>query len=107
MKDQVHLRDRVQHHVDTIYHDNPLNADLTGLADELLALMRLEGNVGLAQYPVYHWDQRDTVVITYGDSLLRAGEKPLRTLKTFLDEHSDFVRQANRIFRDMNKTINL
>ncbi len=89
MKDQVHLRDRVQHHVDTIYHDNPLNADLTGLADELLALMRLEGNAGLTQYPVNHWDQRDTVVITYGDSLLRAGEKPLRTLKTFLDEHSD------------------
>jgi hypothetical protein len=55
----------------------------------LLALMRLDGNVGLAQYPVNHWDQRDTVVITYGDSLLRAGEKPLRTLKTFLDEHSD------------------
>ena len=86
---QAHLRDRVQHHVETIYHDNPLNADITGLADELLALMRLDENVGLAQYSVNHWSQRDTVVITYGDSLLRAGEKPLRTLTTFLDEHSE------------------
>ncbi|RLA49000.1 MAG: alpha-amylase [Gammaproteobacteria bacterium] len=94
---QAHLKDRVQHHVETIYHDNPLNADLSGLADDLLALMRLDGTAGLAQYPVNHWSQRDCVVITYGDSLLRAGEKPLRTLKTFLDEHGEGLLSGTHI----------
>jgi sucrose phosphorylase len=88
-KVQAHLKDRVQHHVEKIYHNNPLDADLTDLADNLLALMRLDGNIGLAQTPVNLWSQRDTVVITYGDSLLRAAEQPLRTLKSFLDEHGD------------------
>ena len=31
------LLDRVQHHVDAIYHDNPLQADLDGLAEENVA----------------------------------------------------------------------
>ncbi len=89
VKEQAQLRDRVQQHVDTIYHDNPLNADLTGLADALLGLMRLDGEEGLAEHHVNHWSQRDAVVITYGDTLLRADEKPLHTLKTFLDEHGE------------------
>jgi len=33
------------------------------------------------------WDQRDSVLITYGDSIRRAGEHPLATLKTFADDH--------------------
>lgn len=89
VKEQAQLRDRVQQHVDTIYHDNPLDADLAGLADALLGLMRLDGEASLAEHHVNHWDEGDAVVITYGDSLLRADEKPLHTLKTFLDEHSE------------------
>jgi len=89
VKEQTQLRHRVQQHVDTIYHDNPLDADLADLADALLGLMRLDGEAGLTEHHVNHWDERDAVVITYGDSLLRADEKPLHTLKTFLDEHSE------------------
>ena len=33
------------------------------------------------------WSERDTVLITYGDTLLNPDEKPLRTLQTFLNEH--------------------
>ena len=33
-----------------------------------------------------HWDARDAVLITYGDSIEAPGEAPLRTLKAFVDE---------------------
>jgi len=81
------LGDRVQHHLDMIYHANPLGAELDGLAGELLELMRLDADTPLAAGHINHWDQRDALVITYGDSILRQGEKPLATLKHFLDEY--------------------
>ncbi len=33
------------------------------------------------------WSEQDTVLITYGDSLREAGEKPLHTLKKFLHDY--------------------
>lgn len=82
------LKERVQLHIDAIYHDNPLGADLTDLAAQLLQLMGLEETTERAARYVNHWDQRDAIVISYGDSVLREGEKPLRTLKRFLDEYA-------------------
>lgn len=32
-------------------------------------------------------DQNDVLVITYGDSIIKKGEKPLKTLNTFLDKY--------------------
>lgn len=86
---QLLLCDRVQHHLDTIYHANPLGAPLDGLARELLALMRLEPDAAQVTGHPNHWSQRDVLAITYGDSILRPGEKPLATLRRFLDEHAD------------------
>jgi sucrose phosphorylase len=83
------LRDRVEQHLQAIYHDQPLEASMAGLAEELLALMRLGAEQGPPQQHVNHWDQCDTILITYGDSLLCPGEKPLVTLKRFLDENTD------------------
>lgn len=34
-----------------------------------------------------HWSEQDAIMITYGDSLQTDGEKPLKTLKHFLDKH--------------------
>jgi sucrose phosphorylase len=85
----VALLERVRHHLEAIYHANP--PDLDELAAALVALMRLESpSVEPEQY-VNHWDQRDAIVITYGDSLQCAQELPLVTLKRFLDEHTDGV----------------
>jgi sucrose phosphorylase len=33
------------------------------------------------------WDEKEVVLITYGDSIKKEGEKPLQTLKKFLDEN--------------------
>lgn len=88
MTEYLQLKERVQHHVDSIYRDNPLGADLSSLADELLSLMRLDIQSSQVVHHANHWSERDAIVITYGDSLLRDGEKPLRTLKRFFDQHA-------------------
>lgn len=89
MSEFLTVRERVQRHIDSIYRDNPLGADLRTLADELLALMRLDPDSDGVDPQANHWDQRDVMVITYGDTLLRDGEKPLQTLKQFFDDCSD------------------
>jgi sucrose phosphorylase len=87
----MQLRERVRQHVEAIYHDNPLGVDLTDLPDELISVMRLDQEFEAPQPHKNHWTQRDAIVISYGDSLLRTGEKPLQTLKRFLDQHTDGV----------------
>ena len=85
----VALLERVRHHLEAIYHADP--PDLDELAAALIAQMRLESPPAEPEQYVNHWDQRDTIVITYGDSLQCADELPLVTLKRFLDEHTDGV----------------
>ena len=89
MTEILTVRERVQRHIGNIYRDNPLGADLRGLADELLEIMRLDPGSDDVDSQINHWNQRDVMVITYGDTLLRDGEKPLQTLKTFLDDYGD------------------
>ena len=60
--------------------------DVQWLADGLLGAMGLAEDT---QGPPAHqnnWDESDVLLITYGDSVQRPGEKPLRTLKQFLDD---------------------
>jgi sucrose phosphorylase len=83
---RAHLRERICHHVEAIYHDNPLAADLQRLPDELIELMSLERVEQVPEQQKNYWDQRDAIMITYGDSLLSAGENPLGTLRRFLNE---------------------
>ena len=82
------LLQRVQHHIDAVYHENPLNAELNGLAGRLLTLMRLDDKCKPPERFSNLWSERDVVMIGYGDSLLAKGEKPLHTLKRFLDERA-------------------
>lgn len=89
MEIQTFLKEQVQRHLDAIYHDNPLQADLSGLAGELLSIMRLTDETELVPQHINHWSERDIIAITYGDSLLRPDETPLHTLKQFFDQHSE------------------
>ena len=83
------LKERVRHHLSAIYHDDP--PDLEQLTEQLLAIMRLEEPAVEPAQHVNHWDQRDAIVITYGDTLQCDHELPLVTLKRFLDEYTDGV----------------
>ncbi len=83
------LLDRVQLHLETIYHDTPVDQPFPEMAHEILQIMRLEDGGEPPVPHVNYWSQRDTIVITYGDSLLHEEEKPLATLKAFLDAHTE------------------
>ena len=79
---ETELKFIVEQHLQFIYeHD----VDHQALAQSLIDIMRLDGN---CEKPARHesvWDQDDIFLITYGDSLLKDGEAPLRTLKNFYD----------------------
>lgn len=91
------LLERVKSHVEAIYHDNPLDADLEGLPESLIALMNVGQSVTQPQQYANHWDQGDALMITYGDSLTIENEKPLVTLKRFMDEWTDGVLSGAHI----------
>jgi sucrose phosphorylase len=85
------LLDRVRQHIQAIYHDNPLDAALEGLPEALLNLMELEQRTAEPRQHANHWDQSDAIMITYGDTLRVDDEKPLVTLKRFLDDCTEGV----------------
>ncbi|MEM8492979.1 MAG: sugar phosphorylase [Pseudomonadota bacterium] len=90
------LEARVLQHLQVIYAQLLDSNQLQGLAQNLLEAMRLTtapapsagSNAGPAARH-NHWDQRDVLMICYGDSVVTPGEAPLRTLKGWLDQHSD------------------
>lgn len=84
--DLVH---RVAQHLAVLYAGGRIDAAMRRLAEELLDSMRLEHDLPQPQSYRNHWDQRDALVIAYGDSIVREGERPLRTLKHWLDQHAD------------------
>ncbi|WP_321325692.1 sugar phosphorylase [Thiomicrorhabdus sp.] len=64
------------------------NEDAVKLADKLIE------NTGIdkddCQLPISHqshWNEQDIMLITYGDTILKEGEKPLQTLKSTLDTY--------------------
>jgi sucrose phosphorylase len=75
------LRHRVLEHLDLIYSGQ----DTAVLAGQLLAEM---GQLGACATPRAHrnlWNESDHILITYGDTITREGEKPLQTLHRFLN----------------------
>ena len=75
------LYHRVKEHVNVIYPD----ADADRLVKQLVSAMKLDVK---CQQPVPFsnlWNEKDVIVITYGDSLNRKKERPLVTLRSFLD----------------------
>src|SRR5690606_40204806 len=65
---------------DLIYGDR----DLESWVERLIQLMAYPAGMARVQAHQNHWDQRDIALISYGDSIHRAGEKPLVTLRRFL-----------------------
>ena len=82
-----HLQKRVKHLLGQIYRDSVLPVDEAHWAEVLLNEMRLDEVTTTQLSHKNVWSQADAWVITYGDSILSEGEKPLATLKRFTDEH--------------------
>jgi len=76
------LVDRITPLVQALYP----NEDATELAVKLIEVMGIDTEN--CQTPLSHqshWNEQDIMLITYGDSILKEGEKPLKTLKNTLD----------------------
>jgi sucrose phosphorylase len=79
---------RVAQQLASVYADGVVTPTMERLAGDLIACMRLEPDLPSPERHVNHWDQRTALVITYADSIVAPGEKPLQTLKHWLDQHS-------------------
>jgi sucrose phosphorylase len=79
---------RVAQQLASVYADGVVTPTMERLAGDLIACMRLEPDLPSPEPHVNHWDQRTALVITYADSIVAPGEKPLQTLKHWLDQHS-------------------
>lgn len=82
------LQQRLMEHLAQIYPERLATvSERRDFVERLLQTMRLADN---AEAPRRHqnlWNENDSVLITYGDTLVKEGEKPLQTLKRFIDLH--------------------
>lgn len=80
-------QDKVKHLVETLYGGRD-NVDVDELCERLSDAIR---SVSTAKSPYEGesalWDESDVALITYGDSILSEGEKPLSVLHQFCREH--------------------
>ena len=90
------LFQHVVEHLKVIYDEIP-NIDYADLSQVLIDEMRLDNTTQAPVQYANHWSEKDAIVITYGDSLLKEGEKPLHTLAHFLDEYGDGILNSVHI----------
>ena len=81
------LTQQIEHHLEHIYRGTEVT-EINKLATELIELMRLEKVEPIKNRYINHWDEKDSILICYGDSVLQPDQKPLATLKSFLDNYS-------------------
>lgn len=81
---QLQLQQRVAQQLCTIYADIKLSVSIEALAAKLISTMRLTDQLHTPTPQINHWSEKDTILITYGDSILNPNEKPLQTLHRFL-----------------------
>lgn len=87
MDKHTSLKDKICHHLACIY---PETLDYPALADELVEIMRLSANLDTSipmSVSQQLWSEKDTILITYGDSFIQEGEKPLQCLQSFLHQY--------------------
>lgn len=81
------LKQRLVNHLSVIYPD----ADYDALAHEIIDAfwpgkkLAMLDEAHLPERAI--WSEETTILITYGDTILKKGEQPLKTLKTFLNDH--------------------
>ena len=81
--DSKRLRQRVRLHLAEIYGA----AQADKLTERLLVEAGLKGYKLSIPAAECKWSERDAVLITYGDSILKSGQTPLQTLNGFLTQH--------------------
>lgn len=83
----IQLREKLVTHIQFIYPD----IDASELCEQMIALMNLENTCRKPRPYKNNWSQQDAIVISYGDSIVREGEKPLHSLHHFFRHHFDGI----------------
>ena len=96
------LKSQIHNHLKMIYQETELfilgKIDVYEITDSLLKTMRLDKSIisskqeraGRRQHDqafINNWSEKDSILITYGNSIIDNEELPLRTLKKFFDEY--------------------
>ena len=79
------LKDKLTQQLATIYQDVELEQSYEEIAQALLTIMGLSSKEITAKPFTNHWSEKDIILITYGDSIIKEDQPPLKTLKKFLD----------------------
>ena len=79
------LKETVLHHLNAIYSETKTDCSLESLCDDIIRIMRLDQDFKESIAHKNNWDQTDIVLITYGNSVKKEGEAPLKTLHRFLN----------------------
>jgi sucrose phosphorylase len=81
------LKNKLIQQLNFIYNEVDGVSNIEQLSQQLIELMRLD-KTGHSPTPYKnHWSQKDVIMITYGDSLITADDKPLVTLQHFMDSY--------------------
>lgn len=80
------LKQTVLHHLTAIYAETSPELSLPALCDDIINIMRLNQDYKESVSHRNNWDQNDVILITYGNSIKKEGEAPLKTLYRFLNK---------------------
>lgn len=80
---QSELKHRVLEHLEVLYPEE----NLENLSTQLITTMGLSATMSGPRAHRNLWTEADSVLITYGNSIVQDNEKPLKTLKRFLDQN--------------------
>lgn len=91
------LHEKVSHQLAYIYADVDSVSDYDAIATQLLHTIGIDESNPPAMPENYRnlWDESDIMMITYGDSVLQEEEKPLASLKRFLQTYC--VNTINKV----------
>ena len=79
------LQEKLTQQLATIYQDVELEQSYEAIAQALLTIMGPSSTEITAKPFTNHWSEKDIILITYGDSIIKEDQPPLKTLKKFLD----------------------
>lgn len=89
------LTQKIEQQLAFIYKDVERDINFSALANKLITLMKIKDDCELVQPFQNHWSQQDIIMITYGDSVMRANERPLVTLQHFMDDYLDCINAVH------------
>lgn len=79
--DKKSLLNDINHHLSNIYPD-----DADNISKSILSLLEKYSTLAPVEKADF-WNEKDVLLITYGDSIIEKDKTPLKTLSDFLNEH--------------------